>query len=289
MYFMTTSTSIIGKMDKLPHYRLFLHNSSTPSMKHASLEKVNIGGTHICNVSLEETLEIFSEAIENHVKKRVCVIPVNCIVWAAENKALQEIYNTADLSLCDGVPILWMSKLLGTPLKGRVTGLDLLPLFTEICAQKSYSVFLLGAKPGVGNQLAEKFQKTYPNLHICGLYTPPMAASFSAEENQHMVDLINAAAPDIVWVSLSAPKQDYWIAEHFDKLNATIVIGVGGAFEVSAGLIARAPKWMQQNGLEWLFRFTQEPKRLFHRYFIEAPRIVWIIVKQLLSRKDNQV
>lgn len=267
---------------------LFLQNSSISSMKHASLEKVNISGTYINNVSLEDTVEIFSEAIENHVKKRVCVIPVNCIVWAADNNNLQHIYNTADLALCDGVPILWMSKLLGTPLKGRVTGLDLLPCFTKICAQKNYSIFLLGAKPGVGDQLAESFQKAYPGLRISGVYTPPMATSFSAEENQHMVDLINAAAPDVVWVSLSAPKQDYWIAEHFAKLNTKIVIGVGGAFEVSAGLIARAPKWMQKNGLEWLFRFMQEPKRLFHRYFIEAPRIFPLIAKQLLLRKDNQ-
>lgn len=256
-------------------------------MKHASPQKVNIGGTYISNVSLEDTLEIFSEAIENHVKKRICVIPVNCIVWAGENKALQQIYNTADLALCDGVPILWMSKLFGTPLKGRVTGLDLLPSFIKVCAEKNYSIFLLGAKPGVGNQLAEQLQKTYPALRISGIYTPPMAASFSEEENQRMVDLINAAAPDIVWVSLSAPKQDYWIAEHFTKLNTKIVIGVGGAFEVSAGLIARAPKWMQQNGLEWLFRFLQEPKRLFYRYFIEAPRIIPLIVKQLFLQKDK--
>lgn len=256
-------------------------------MKLASIEKVNIGGTYISNITLNDTIDIFTQAIEQGHKKRICVIPVNCIVWASENASLQHIYNTADLALCDGVPIIWLSKLLGTPLKGRVTGLDLLPKFTQVCAQKHFSLFLLGAKPGVGTKLAEHFKASYPGLHICGTYTPPMAARFSDEENERMIEMINTQSPDILWVSLSAPKQDYWIAEHFDKLNAKVVIGVGGAFEVSAGLIARAPVWMQKAGLEWLFRFLQEPGRLFHRYFIEAPKIIPLILKQLFQRNSK--
>lgn len=249
----------------------------------ATVQKVNICGTDISNVSLSETMQIFEHWIQTNQKKRVCVTPVNCVVWAADNPVLQAIYNTADLTLCDGVPLLWAAKFLGTPLKGRVTGLDLLPAFTARCAEKNYSLFLLGAKPGVGEALAKQMLQQYPGLNICGIYSPPMAEQFSTEENNHMLRLVEQANPDILWVSLSAPKQDYWIAEHLAKIQAKIVIGVGGAFEVSANLIPRAPGWMQKAGLEWLYRFIQEPRRLFFRYFIEAPKFLPILLKQRIS------
>ncbi len=253
-------------------------------------DKKIIAKTGISNISLKETITYFSDIITLNEKIRVCVTPVNCVLWANKNEYLNKIYNTADLTLCDGVPLLWAANFLNTPLKGRVTGLDLLPEFIAFAANRNIKMFFLGAKEGVAQVLKNHSENKYPNIQIGPVYSPPFADKFSDEENNKMIQLINEYKPNILWVSLTAPKQDYWIYEHFEKLNVNIVIGVGGAFEVTAGLITRAPRWMQHAGLEWLHRFFSEPKRMFKRYFIEAPAFVPIIIKQkLFDKKQKQI
>lgn len=254
-------------------------------MNQTTATKVNICGTGISNVSLAETMDIFDDWIIKGEKKRVCVTPVNCVLWANQNKELQDLYNTADLTLCDGVPLRWAASLLGSPLKGRVTGLDLLPLYLERAAQRGHSMFFLGAKEGVADLLKKEAEKKYPGIKITGTYSPPFAEKFSEEENAKMVSLVNSVNPDILWVSLTAPKQDYWIDEQIGKLNVHIAIGIGGAFEVAAGIIERAPVFMQKAGLEWLYRFSKEPKRLFRRYLIEAPGFIPLVIKQWLRQR----
>lgn len=254
-------------------------------MNELTAEKVNIGGIGISNLYFKEVVEIFNKSIDSNVKKRVCVTPVNCIVWATQNSTLKEIYNSADLTLCDGVPIIWASKLLGSKIRERVTGLDLLPAYIAECYKRNYSMFFLGAQEGVAERLKEKCESLYSGIKISGIYTPPFAKKFTEEENAKMIDLVNDAHPDILWVSLSAPKQDYWINEHFDKLNAKIIIGVGGAFEITAGLIKRAPVILQKSGLEWFYRFYKEPTRLFKRYFVEAPLFLPVVLKQWVKKK----
>lgn len=246
-------------------------------------DSINILTVKVYRGNLEETIKRFEHAIEHKKKIRVCVTPVNCVLWAYKNKVLRDIYNSSDMNLADGVPLLWASKLLGIPIRGRVTGLDLLPAFAEKAAQKNYSFFLLGAKEGVADTLAEFLQEKYPGLRIAGTYSPPFADKFSTEENKKIITMVNEANPDILWVSLTAPKQDYWIAEHLKELRVHVALGVGGAFEVTAGMIRRAPHWMQKSGLEWLFRFLQEPRRLFKRYFLEAPKFIPLIFMQKIG------
>lgn len=247
--------------------------------------KVNIAGTGISNITLPECIALFDQWIQKGEKKRVAVTPVNCVVWADQHRDLQQIYNTADLTLCDGVPLIWASKFLGKEvLRGRVTGLDLLPAFTEHCYQHQYSMFFLGSSDQTLATLHQKLSQQYPGIRIAGMYSPPFAQKFSKEENEKMVALIAEARPDILWVSLTAPKQDYWIHELFEQLDTRIAIGIGGALEVLAGTIQRAPVWMQKAGLEWFFRFCKEPKRLFRRYFIEAPGIFSLLLRQKRAR-----
>jgi len=254
----------------------------------AAYRKVDIGGVRISNIALEEVIDEFRLIIKEKKKVRVCVTPVNCVVWASNNPNLRNIYNSADFTLCDGVPLIWASRFLGEPLKGRVTGLDLLPKFIETCHTEAFSIFLLGAKDGVGEFLKQKLEKEFPGIKVVGIYSPPFAEKFSKEENEKMMQLINNVKPDVLWVSLTAPKQDYWIYENIDFLDVHIAIGVGGAFEVTAGLIDRAPKFMQKNGLEWLYRFVKEPRRLFKRYFVEAPMFIPIIIKQKFVVRKNK-
>jgi N-acetylglucosaminyldiphosphoundecaprenol N-acetyl-beta-D-mannosaminyltransferase len=244
---------------------------------------VNILSVNISTLNLEQTILAFKEWIRLGDKVRICVTPVNCVLWAYQDRNLANLYNSSSMNLADGVPLIWASKLLKMPIRGRVTGLDLLPEFSRVGNEEGYKFFFLGAKAGVAEHLAKRLSSSFPNLKIVGQYSPPFAESFSNEENAKMISMINEAAPNVLWVSLTAPKQDYWIHQHFENINANIMIGVGGAFEVTSGLIKRAPIWMQRSGLEWFFRFSQEPKRLFRRYFIEAPKFIPLVLLQKLG------
>lgn len=248
-------------------------------------EKVDILGVHVSRFSLEDTVRRMTGAIDNGERLRIAVTPVNCILWARKNEALRNIYNSADLVTADGVPVVWASKWVGKSIYGRVTGLDLLPRFAETAAQKGYSFFFLGAAADVGEQLAAVLTERNPGLKVAGTYSPPFAESFPQEENEKMIEMINKSGADVLWVSLTAPKQDFWIAEHFEHLKTNIAIGVGAAFDVVAGKVPRAPVWMQKSGLEWFFRLMKEPGRLARRYLIEAPVFFPLIMKQAIQTR----
>jgi N-acetylglucosaminyldiphosphoundecaprenol N-acetyl-beta-D-mannosaminyltransferase len=247
--------------------------------------KVNILGVQVSNITNEHLLESFTERIGQKQKTQVCITPVNSVLAAIKDPQVLSIYNASEYVLCDGTPIKWAAGFLNTPIVERITGLDLLPNLVAHCAKHDFSIFLLGASPGVGEQLKQTIHAQYPHCKVVGVYVPPFMKVFSEEENIKMIDAINAVSPDVLLVSLTAPKQDIWIAQNLHRVNASIQIGIGGAFEVMAGLAKRAPKWMHTAGLEWLYRFIQEPKRLFRRYFIEAPLFIPLIIKQKFKGK----
>ena len=243
-------------------------------------QKVNILGVQISSITNDDLLAAFTSNILHKEKKQVCITPVNSVLAAVKSEQVKTIYNNADYVLCDGMPLKWASSFLNTPIKERITGLDLLPNLVKLCSKNDFSIFLLGASPGVGDKLKDIILNQYPQAKIVGVYVPPFMTTFTTEENNTIISAVNAASPDVLLVSLTAPKQDIWIANNKDALNATLLVGIGGAFEVMAGLAKRAPKWVQKAGLEWLYRFIQEPKRLFRRYFIEAPLFIPLIIKQ---------
>jgi N-acetylglucosaminyldiphosphoundecaprenol N-acetyl-beta-D-mannosaminyltransferase len=255
--------------------------------------KVNILGTHINSIRNKELLQAFEQLILNwrsYPSKtigttQVCITPTNSILAAHKQPQVQDIYNAAEWVICDGVPVKWAAGFLGTPIVERITGLDLLPDLIQLAHVKNFSVFLLGASPGVGEQLKNKIESEYPNCIVKGIYVPPFMPVFTEEENQKMLKAVNKSGADILLVSLTAPKQDIWIAEHKHLLQLPLSIGIGGAFEVMAGLVPRAPKWMHTAGLEWLYRLIQEPKRMYRRYLIEAPLFIPLIICQKFSRR----
>lgn len=256
------------------------------------MSKITILNVNIDKKNLLESIDSFSEIINKRDKARVCVTPVNCVLWARKNVELNELYNSADICTADGVPLIWASKLLGNPIRGRVTGLDLLPEFSKTAAENNFTFFFLGAAEGVAERLKEKLKKENPGLNVVGTYSPPYAKTFSDEENQKMITMINKVKPNVLWVSLTAPKQDYWIHEHFDRLDVNIAIGVGAAFDVVVGDIQRSPEWMQKYGLEWFYRLIKEPKRLYRRYLIEAPQFIPLVLiqafrKRVLGKESN--
>jgi N-acetylglucosaminyldiphosphoundecaprenol N-acetyl-beta-D-mannosaminyltransferase len=247
--------------------------------------KINILGVQFSNLDEPELVALLDDRISKARKTQVCFVPTNSILAARKDKHVMDVYNAADIVICDGVPVKWAAGFLGTPLKERLTGFDFFPHFIQHCAEKNYSVYFLGAKEGVAKQLATQYQSRYPGISVAGYYTPPFAATFSDDQNTAMRSAINAVQPDVLFVSLTAPKQDIWIHQQLNNLNVKLAIGVGAAFDSEAGSLKRAPILMQQMGLEWLFRFIQEPRRMFRRYFIEAPVFIPLVIKDRFFKK----
>ena len=250
--------------------------------------KVDILGTPVSSLTMDELFSNWERVIKAGEKAQVCITPVNSILAARATARVQEIYKHADYVLCDGVPVKWASEFLGDPIKERITGLDVLPRIFPFALQHDFSIFLLGASPGVAETLQKVMEAKHPRVKIVGTFVPPFREVFSKEENQQMIEAINAVKPDMLLVSLTAPKQDIWIAENIANLDTHVAIGIGGAFEVAAGMIKRAPLWMQKSGLEWLYRFLQEPKRMFRRYFVEAPVFIPLVIQQKLSKRSGR-
>lgn len=268
--------------------------------------KVNILGTHINSINNKDLLNALAQVILQWRTQvnltssvidtpnaplslksttQVCITPTNSILAARKQPKVQAIYNASEWVICDGVPVKWAAGFLGTPIVERITGLDLLPDLIQLANEKNFSVFLLGASPGVGEQLKNKIESEFPNCVVKGIYVPPFMPVFSDEENKKMLEAVNQSGADILLVSLTAPKQDIWIAEHKHLLQVPLSIGIGGAFEVMAGLVPRAPKWMHAAGLEWLYRLIQEPKRMYRRYLIEAPLFIPLIIRQKFTKQ----
>ncbi|MFW7378817.1 MAG: WecB/TagA/CpsF family glycosyltransferase [Oligoflexus sp.] len=209
------------------------------------------------------------------------------IIQLEEDRLLQAVYRDADLVVADGMPIVWASRLLGQPLPERVTGADLLPQICAVAASRGLSIFLLGAPAGVSAQAANILMKRYPGLVITGTYSPPMGFENDQEECRQIVKMINESHAHIVFVGLGAPKQEYWMHRYRGELEIGVLLGVGAAIEFVAGVIPRAPVWMQKTGLEWLFRLLQEPKRLARRYLRDF-KIFSIVWRQWLRGKKLQ-
>ena len=245
--------------------------------------KVKILGTNVSSITNLDLLDAFTAIVLNKKKTQVCITPVNSLLVAYQNPEVKSVYNNSAFVICDSVPLKWASLFLGVPIKERITGLDLLPDLVELSAKNNFSIFLLGASPGVGEKLKKAILAKYPNCNVNGIYVPPFMKVFSEEENKKMVDAVNNASPDILLVSLTAPKQDIWIAQNLNQLNATLCVGIGGAFEVMAGIAKRSPYWMQKVGLEWFYRLIQEPRRLYKRYLIEAPAFIPLVIKQKMG------
>ena len=241
---------------------------------------VKILGVPFSNFSSTELFVHLDDGITRGEKRQVCFVPTNSILAARKDEEVMKAYQQADVVMCDGVPVYWASKFLNKPLKQRYTGFDFFPQFIEHAATKGYTVFLIGAKEGVAENLKLKYQLKFPSIKIAGIYSPPFVKDFSDQENDKMISMINKSDADILFVSLTAPKQDIWIHQHLQQLNIKLAIGIGAAFDAENGKIKRAPLLMQQMGLEWFFRFLQEPRRLFRRYFLEAPSILPLILAE---------
>jgi N-acetylglucosaminyldiphosphoundecaprenol N-acetyl-beta-D-mannosaminyltransferase len=199
------------------------------------------------------------------------------------DQRLRSIHNDAGMVTPDGMPLVWFSRLFGNRRTERVYGPDLMQKMTALSARRGYRQFYYGGAEGVAEKLKRVLVNAYPELEVAGALCPPFR-ELTPEEDQAVVDAINTAQPHIVWVGLSTPKQEFWMAEHLGRIQAPVLVGVGAAFDFLAGTKRQAPLWMQRNGLEWLFRLCSEPRRLWRRYAYIVPGFAFLAARELVRR-----
>lgn len=235
--------------------------------------------TRVDNLTMNEALTRIEELIALDKNAYVVTPNVDHIVQLEHGGELCQIYQQADLILTDGKPLIWISKLYGTPIKEKISGSDLFPLLCQRAAQKGYRMFFLGAAPGVAAKAAENLTAKYPGLEVVGVCSPPVGFEDDSEEMAKIEKMIKAAKPHILVVGLGCPKQEKFIFRNRDRLGVPISLGLGASLDFEAGNIKRAPKWMSDHGLEWLYRAASEPKRLAKRYIVDAVEIAPIVWK----------
>jgi len=245
---------------------------------------IAILGIPIDNLSLAETVEHIFAMIDGYQKdkrpRQVATVNVDFVVntlsWSLKHirhPELLDILRRADLVTPDGMPIVWASKLLGVPLKERVTGADLVPGLAREAAERGKSIYFLGGRDDVGRQAADLLKDRHPDLTIAGVDSPFVhvegaALSEAQEDDRAVVERINRSATDILLIGFGNPKQEIWFDRNRTRLKVPVSIGIGGTYEFIVGSVSRAPAWMQKTGLEWVYRITQDPWRLWKRYFV---------------------
>lgn len=201
------------------------------------------------------------------------------IVRLEKDEELQKVYKNASLILTDGKPLIWISKWYKTPIKEKISGSDLFSRVCQLAANKNCTMYLLGAAEGVADTAARNLMKKYPGLNIVGTYSPPFGFEKNKQEMNKIKTQIQDVHPDILIVGLGCPKQEKFMYYHCKELGVPISFGLGASIDFEAGNIKRAPKWMSNHGLEWLYRFSKEPKRLFKRYFVDDLKIIQVARK----------
>ena len=241
--------------------------------------RIEFLNTHIDNLTMDEAIQEIDRLIQENKHSYVVTPNMDHIVLMEKDELFKEIYDHADLVLTDGKPLLWVAKRQGTPIKEKVSGSDLFPRMCELAAEKNYSIFILGAAEGVADRAATNLIEKYPGLRIAGTYSPPIGFEKDNVEIRRIIERINSVETDILAVALGSPKGEKFIYNIRKDIVAALSISIGATIDFEAGNVKRAPKWMSDCGLEWLYRITQDPKRLMKRYWNDALSIGPIIKK----------
>ncbi|EPY2289500.1 WecB/TagA/CpsF family glycosyltransferase [Clostridium sporogenes] len=239
-----------------------------------------------CNVAaltMEETIQ----EIECYIKERKpvqhVVINAGKVVLMENNEELKTVIQKCPLINADGQSIVWASKILAKPLPERVTGIDLMENLVCLSNEKGYRIYFFGAKEHIVKKVIEKYKDKYPNLQIAGYRN----GYFSEKDNKDIVEDMKKSKADILFVAFSSPKKEFWLYNNMDKIDIPFCMGVGGSFDVVAGKTKRSPKWMQKIGLEWFYRFMQEPRRMWKRYLVGNFKFIKIVIEEKMKRKNK--
>ena len=243
------------------------------------MSRIDFLNIKLDNLTMDETIQRIDDLIHECNPSYVVTPNLDHIVTLEKDVEFKELYDNANLIVADGKPLIWISKFLKNPIKEKISGSDLFPKICELAVQRKYTIFIIGAAEGIADKAARNLEKKYPGIKFIGTYSP----SYEFEQNQNelkkMKNLVLEAKPDILAIALGSPKGEKFIYKHLLEYNVPLSISIGATIDFEAGNIKRAPKWMSNMGLEWLFRITQDPKRLIKRYWKDAISILPIIKK----------
>jgi N-acetylglucosaminyldiphosphoundecaprenol N-acetyl-beta-D-mannosaminyltransferase len=243
-------------------------------------QRIELMGCLVDNLTMEETLETIAGFIASGRPHQHVVVNVDKLVKARDDAGLRRIINECALINADGMPVVWASRLLGKPLKERVAGVDLFESLMQRSAQQGWRVFLLGAREEVVSKVKSIYEQKYPGLVVAGYRN-----GYWKDDNEPaVVEQIKASRADILFVAISSPKKERFLGQYQNEMKIPFAMGVGGTFDVAAGKVKRAPIWMQKVGLEWFYRFLQEPRRMFRRYFIEDMAFGGMLFREMWKR-----
>lgn len=241
--------------------------------------RVDVLGVLVSAIDLPTAVNRIEHWVETGARQYVCVTGVHGVMESQRDPALKDIHNRAGMTTPDGMPLVWSGHRAGAPHMSRVYGPDLMLATLDRAVRHGWSSYLYGGAPGTAELLAQRLTERFPGLQIAGTHTPPFRP-LTDQEDAEVVERINASGADLVWVGLSTPKQERWMAEHRVRLQAPVLLGVGAAFDFHAGLVPQAPPWVQQRGLEWAYRLMREPRRLWRRYLRNNPAFMTAVVRR---------
>lgn len=243
------------------------------------MKKQRLLNTYVNNLDMKEAINEIESLIDCNKKSYIVAINVDVVMKIEQDTYLKKITDEADMVLVDGKPLIWISKMHKNPVKAKISGSDLVPLLCAVAAQKGYSIFIIGGKDGIAEKAKMRLKAQYPNIEIIGTYSPPFGFENDLEELDRINQMISEVHPDLLIACFGCPKQEKWIYENYRKYEARVSVCAGATVDFLAGNIKRAPKWMSEHGLEWFYRFLQEPKRMFKRYFVDDVKIIKLILK----------
>lgn len=243
------------------------------------LQKQPLLNTSVNNVSMDETIQAIDTFIQQKKRSYIVAINVDVVMKIEKDTYLKKITDQADMVLVDGKPLIWISKIHKRPVKAKISGSDLVPQLCEKAAKSGYTIFIIGGKDGIAEQAKLRLEKQMQDIRIVGTYAPPLGFEKDQQELDKINRMISDVHPDLLIACFGCPKQEKWIYENYQKYDATVSVCAGATVDFLAGNVKRAPKWMSDHGLEWFYRFLQEPKRMFKRYFVDDVRIISLIGK----------
>ncbi len=248
------------------------------------IKRTNILGVGVSAINMDLASKNIADWVRNKKRHYVCVSTVHGLIESQRDPLLRDIHNEAGMVTPDGMPLVWLLKMAGHSHADRVYGPDLMLATFEESAVRGYKHYLYGASPATLAKLESNLRTKFPSVQIVGSHSPPYRDLTPDEESQ-IVNEINDSGADIVWVGLSTPKQERWMAKHRERLNPSVLLGVGAAFDFHAGVTRQAPNFVQRAGFEWLFRLMIEPRRLWRRYFTIVPSFLVLIFAQKTGLK----
>ncbi|WP_053367822.1 WecB/TagA/CpsF family glycosyltransferase [Bacillus sp. FJAT-27245] len=248
------------------------------------MKRIKILGSAINATNMENVISLIDNQIQQKITDYICVSNVHTVITGYREQEFRKITNNSYLTIPDGMPLSIVGKLQGNQEIERCTGPDLMAEMFLHSKNKSYTHFFYGNTKENLSILREKLLTKYPHLKIVGMYSPPFR-DLDEREEQDIINLINKISPDIIWVGLGAPKQEIWMWNNKSKLQGTLMIGVGAAFNFHADIIKRAPEWMRNLSLEWFYRLLKEPKRLFKRYATTNFLFIYLLAKEVINKR----